>query len=138
MGLYLQWSANTPDRFEGKDFPEEMKFRCHYGEYYNFRTSLLKAAKTSFADVWETLLCKDKFDKDRYEAERDKLSEENPGLCLFVCHSDCDGEFYPDECKVIYKALSNICVDKEWSEYLDRIAQCFKYCADHNAVMLYC
>jgi hypothetical protein len=34
--------------------------------------------------------------------------DDNPGLCLFFCHSDCDGEISPEDCIKVANELESL------------------------------
>lgn len=57
--------------------------------------------------------------------------DSNPGLYLFLEHSDCDGELSPDECTLVADALQHILDGLKWWDvfnppggHLERLGGC--------------
>ena len=102
------------------------KFRCEIlrgwnqelGKLYDKKYGFLWDRKSGFNFGFLQMLMGDPFGQQANLQEKiDKILNEydqpyNIGMKLFANHSDCDGEFTPDECVLVLKAFGRVDPDK--------------------------
>jgi len=76
-------------------------FHGAYSAFNRFRKALARAMGGSFPphDLFE-------HDDNRWYWGHGYSAETHPGLTIFFCHSDCDGEMTPEECALVIRDLA--------------------------------
>ena len=110
----------------------------YYG-YFVFRVLILEQIDRRWSELFGQLVSKRLTEEECKELEQ--FGEKYPGVATFVNHSDCDGEFAPEECDEIYEALKEIKLrdDAEWyKDELPKWLKVFKWAAKNGYTLLYC
>ena len=114
----------------------EDSFSCQYSGFGKFRCEILRGWNQRLGELYEkkygflwnrnsgfelgllTMMMGNRFGfQNTIQEEIDQILNEydspyNEGMKLFAKHSDCDGEFTPDECVLILKSFTRVDPDK--------------------------
>ncbi len=85
-------------------------FHGAYSAFNRFRQTVANAMGGSFPPHTEGRLDNDgkPFDRDMWYWGDDYAEETHPGLAVFMCHSDCDGEISPSNCLLVANDLESL------------------------------
>lgn len=105
-------------------------FHGAYSAFNSFRQAVAWAVGGSFPPHWKRnadgslperqpgqLLERIEGYDDGYIYWPDELAEKSPGVMLFLQHSDCDGEFTPDECAIVANDLEPLLDKMTWESH---------------------
>lgn len=97
-------------------------FDGSYGAFYRFRSAVARAAGGSYPPHFAYSSVTGELIKDEYgfpvrdhtlDDEMlywgdDYNKENSPGLFIFLCHEDCEGEIEPDDCLLVANDLEKL------------------------------
>jgi hypothetical protein len=78
-------------------------FHGAYSAFNRFRQAVAKAMSGSYPPHGDN-----KFDPSMWYWGDGYSKSTHPGLYIFFCHSDCEGEISPDDCKLIADELEEL------------------------------
>ena len=136
------------------------KFRCEIlrgwnedlGELYEKKYGFIWNRKTEFGFLGLVTLLTRKEEFLSIDEEMNKILDEfdrpyNEGMKLFFNHSDCDGEFSPEECVLVLKSFGRVNPEKfddsdeemnKWyRETYDTWIKMLNYAIEHNKPILF-
>lgn len=118
----------------------ELKFHIGYMRFADLRTAIVKAAYDAEMYRMYHAGCHYPF-KGFTEAETYYWNNHcNDDLDLLIWHSDCDGVLKSGQCKKIYNAMKDLCLDSEddWiKEKFAELKTIIKWCADNRKTLVF-
>lgn len=122
----------------------EDAYDCGYISFASFRFALADTFNKEYGELYKKW-CLTGLSID--ECNRaNKLIEGHEALDLFLCHSDCDGKFTPNECRRIYAEIKDFQMDMLGHNYkdannlynvLEKWKDMFLYCSKHRVNMFF-
>lgn len=96
----------------------ETEFNCGYITYGSFIQKLINQYDARLGIIYERWSRPEMFSRPVTEEELVCLNHKLPlGLRIWAFHSDCDGKFTPQECKIIYDTIKDMKMDVRGHNY---------------------
>lgn len=127
-----------------KGLTAETAFDCGYITYGIFIMELIKTVygQRCYDAYRNSLFSRKPLSNEDVEHWNSVCNED---LDILLLHSDCDGQFSPQECRKIYNAIKNLKMDMQGHNYgvmkpynmLEHWKAIFKHCADRRVNLYY-
>lgn len=119
---------------------------CYSGGNITYANFMAELVKTAYDERCYSMFYELAFHRQPFSPEDEEYwnSHCNDDLDIWIWHSNCDGEFTPQECRKVYKAIKDLRMDFVGHNYgvmepynmLEHWKYIFKHCADRRVVRI--